>query len=310
MSEPKNHHLLPRFYLSGFCDPKGRTSESHERKGGKAQCCVWVHDRQQDCIEERTVKKLTVRRHYYSLDTPGGGRDTRPEKALAGLEDRVAPILKGLDPDWQPSVEERAILAHFAALMKFRVSGYRPWARWFAEENETDVRRQVFPSPEALREDLRRHGHPEAEDPETVERVFRDIHSGAYELTFTKNHLLERMFSISTKAARALQRRDWVFGWAPEGTSFVTSDDPFVLMDPALGPPAGYMGDVGFDVARAVGVLPLTQKACLVAFGEGGGVHHLKYSKKDVRDINIVQAKHYERWLIARHRALLARLVG
>jgi hypothetical protein len=81
-------------------------------------------------------------------------------------------------------------------------------------------------------------------------------------------------------------------------------------MDPALGPPAGYMGDVGFDVARAVGVLPLTQKACLVAFGEGGGVHHLKYSKKDVRDINIVQAKHYERWLIARHRALLARLVG
>lgn len=107
-----------------------------------------------------------------------------------------------------------------------------------------------------------------------------------------------------------MQRRDWVFGWAPEGTSFVTSDDPFVLMDPALGPPAGYMGDVGFDVARAVGVLPLTQKACLVAFGEGGGVHHLKYSKKDVRDINIVQAKHYERWLIARHRALLARLVG
>jgi hypothetical protein len=54
------------------------------------------------------------------LNTPGGAQDTRPEKALSGLEDRVAPILKGLYPDWQPSVEERAMLAHFAALMKFR----------------------------------------------------------------------------------------------------------------------------------------------------------------------------------------------
>lgn len=63
-------------------------------------------------------------------------------------------------------------------------------------------------------------------------------------------------------------------------------------------------------MARAVGVLPLTQKACLVAFGEGGGTHHLKYSKKDVRDINVAQTKHYERWLIARYRPLLERLVG
>jgi hypothetical protein len=256
------------------------------------------------------VKTLTVRRHYYSSDTPGGGRDARPEKALAELEDRVAPILKSLHSGWQPSAEERSLLAHFAVLMKFRASGFRPWAKRFAEENEADIRRQVFPTPGALREDLRRHGHPEAENTETVERVFRDIHSGAYELTLTKNHLLERMFSISAKAAQAFQWRDWVFGWAPEDSSFVTSDDPFILMDPALGPPVGYMGDVGFAVARAVGVLPLTQKACLAAFGEGGGTHHLKYSKKDVRDINVAQTKHYERWLIARHRPLLERLVG
>ncbi|QIN78290.1 DUF4238 domain-containing protein [Rubrobacter marinus] len=306
MSEPKNHHLLPRFYLSGFCDPEDQRSKGRSRD----QCRLWVHDWQQGCIEERTIKKLTVRRHYYSADTRGGGRDAGPEKVLAELEDRVAPILRSLRPGWQPGAQEKVLLAHFAALMKFRVSGYRPWALRYAEENEAEIRGRVFPDPEALREDLRRHGQPEAEDPETVERVFRDIHSVAYELTLTKNHMLERMFSIGAKAAGALLRRDWVFGWAPEGASFVTSDDPFVLMDPALGPPAGYMGDVGFAVARALALLPLTQKTCLVAFGEGGGVHHLKYSRKDVRDINIVQTKHYERWLIARHKPLLERLVG
>ena len=96
LSEPKNHHLLPRFYLSGFCDSQSRSRESYKRQGGRPQCRVWVHDRQQGCIEERSVKTLTVRRHYYSSDTPGGGRDARPEKALAELEDRVAPILKRL----------------------------------------------------------------------------------------------------------------------------------------------------------------------------------------------------------------------
>jgi hypothetical protein len=308
LGEPKSHHLLPRFYLSGFCAPEIHERENHERD--RSRCRVWVHDKEQGRIRERGVKNLSTETHYYSAEMPGGGLDAGPEKALAGLEDRVAPILKNLHPGWRPSGDERAVLAHFAALMKFRVSGYRPWALRYAEENETEIRERVFPTPEALREDLRRHGHPEAEDPETVERVFRDIHSGAYELTLTKNHMLERMFSTGAKAAGTLVQRDWVFGWAPEGTSFVTSDDPFVLMDPALGPPAGYIGDVGFAVTRALALLPLTQKTCLVAFGEGGYVDHLTYSRKDVRDINTTQAKHYERWLIARHRPLLKRLVG
>lgn len=309
MGEPKAHHLLPRFYLKGFRDPEDRRTN-----GGAARDRVWVHDREHGCIEARNIKRLTVRRHYYSADTRGGGRDATPEKALANFEDRVAPILRDLRPDWQPSGRQKAALAHFAALMKFRVSGYRPWALGYAEDNAVQIRERVFPSPEALREDLRRHGHPEAQDPETVERVFRDLHSGAYELTFTKNHLLERMFSISVRAAEALLHKRWVLGWAPPGTSFVTSDDPFVLMDPALGAPTGYMGDVGFAVARAVGLLPLTQTTCLIAMGEavgeGEGVRHLAYLKKDVRDINIAQATHYERWLIARHGPLLERLVG
>lgn len=67
-------------------------------------------------------------------------------------------------------------------------------------------------------------------------------------MTLTKNQVLECMFSTDAKAADALLRRAWVFVWAPEGPSFVTSDYPFILMYPALGT-GRYMSDVEFAVA-------------------------------------------------------------
>jgi hypothetical protein len=76
MSEPKNHHLLPRFYLSGFCNKVIHAREEHDRD--RSRCRVWVHDRERGQIRERGVKKLSVERHYYSADTPDSGRDPHP----------------------------------------------------------------------------------------------------------------------------------------------------------------------------------------------------------------------------------------
>lgn len=92
-SEPKNHHILPRFYLGGFCDKEVHAREDHEHD--RSRCRVWAYDREQDRIRERGIKKLSTRRHYYSADAPDGGRDTSPEKILAGVEDRAARILRG-----------------------------------------------------------------------------------------------------------------------------------------------------------------------------------------------------------------------
>jgi hypothetical protein len=196
------------------------------------------------------------------------------------------------------------------AVMKFRVSSYRTFSAGHVAQNEARIRMAAFPSPEAQRDDLRRYGRPEAEDPETVERVFRDIHSGAYKLTLTKNHMLQHMFSHSQKMAEVLLRQDWTFAWALQGGSFATSDDPVLVLGPDLRAPSSYMGEVGFATLGATKVLPLSQDVCLIVGSGTHSISHGRVERETVRLLNLEQAKHYERWLIARDEALVRRLIG
>lgn len=176
--------------------------------------------------------------------------------------------------------------------------------------NEANIRKRAFPSPEALRKDLRRFGHPEAEDPETVERIFRDIHSGTYKLPLTKNHMLQHMFDQSQKVAQVLLELDWTFAWAPADTSFVTSDDPVLLLDSDLKAASDFFGEVGFASPNTMKVLPLKEDLCLLVGSRGHSISHCLLDRQTVRRLNLEQTKHYERWLIARDEALLERLVG
>lgn len=126
MSEPKNHHLLPKFYLSGFRHKELHASEDHS--SDKSRWFVWVYDKEQGRIRRAGVKNLSTERHYYSADVPGGSRDARPEKALARVEDYAARVIRGLRCGSELRPEQEARLAVFFAVMKFRVSSYRPWS--------------------------------------------------------------------------------------------------------------------------------------------------------------------------------------
>jgi hypothetical protein len=271
---------------------------------------VWVHDKEQGCIRERGVKKLSTEKHYYSAEAPDGGLDPEPEKVLAGLESHAAPIIKGLRYERGLRSEEEATLAVFMASMKFRVSSYRSYARSHVAANEARIRESAFPSVGALAEGLRRAGHLEAEDPDVVRQIFREVRSGERELGLTKNHDIEHMFRHTRKIAEVLLTLDWTFAWAPSGTSFATSDDPVLVLGPNLEAPEGFVGEMGFASPGATKVLPLNQDVCLVVGLGPHSVSHGLLDRKTVRHLNLQQARHYERWLIARDKALVERLVG
>lgn len=94
MSVPKDHHLLPAFYLRGFCNGELHEGEAHE--DNPKRCRVFIHDRDRGKCRGRGVKNVAVERHFYSADTPGGGRDPEPEKMLGVLETRASLIVRGL----------------------------------------------------------------------------------------------------------------------------------------------------------------------------------------------------------------------
>lgn len=274
---------------------------------------MWVHDKEpaedQDPVRKRGVKNLSTETHYYSVEMRDGGYDPKPERVLGRLEGRAARIIGGLHYGSGLDPKEQAALAVFVALMKFRVSSYRKWSRGYVAENEARIKERAFPSVEAMREDLRRLGLPEAEDRERIERAFRDVHSGDLKMILSKNHMLEHMFSHSQKIAETLLQFDWTFAWAQDGTSFATSDDPVLVLDEDLQTPEDFFGKVGFASPGTTKVLPLRQDVCLVI---GSGEHeiaHGRLGREMVRRLNLKQINHYERWLIARDEALVKRLV-
>lgn len=271
---------------------------------------MWVHDKEQDDVRVRGVKKLTTENHYYSLETPGGGTDAYPEQQLSRLEGAAAPIIKKLYFGRGLSREEAEVLAFFFASMKFRVGSYRPFAHDHVEENKERIKASAFPSLEAVERALRRDGHPEAEDPQAVQRIFHEARYGPMALSLTKNHNIGHMFDHSRKVAHVLLTQDWTCAWAPRGAAFVTSDDPVVLLGLDLEAPESYWGDAGFASPDATKVLPLTQRVCLVIGSGPPSVGHVRLDEDGVRFLNVRQARYYVRWLIGRDEAHLRDLLA
>lgn len=136
------------------------------------------------------------------------------------------------------------------------------------------------------------------------------MHEESYKLPVTKNYMLLRMFELGDKVADVLFSFDWTFAWADERTSFVTSDDPLIVLDERMEPPDTYAGDVGVASPNTTKVLPLRQDVCLLIGTNAPSVRHVRIDRKTMRELNLKQARHYDRWLIARDQQLCERVMG
>ena len=308
MSVPKDHHLLPAFYLRGFCDGELHKGEGHE--DNPKRCRVFIHDRVRGKCRGRGVKNVAVERHFYSADTPGGGRDPESEEKLGVLETRASRIIRGLAYGQGLTDVQRAWLARFVAYMKFRTPGYRDWTKLFAEQNTKALKDFYFPTLDSMRDYLRTRGVPVDAMPEKIEELYARVHDESYKLPVTKNYMLLRMFELGDKVAEVLFSFDWTFAWADERTSFVTSDDPLVVLDERMKPPDAYAGNVGVASPKTTKVLPLRQDICLLIGTGAPSVRHVRLDRKTVRELNLKQARHYDLWLIARDQRLCERVMG
>lgn len=308
---PKDHHQLPRSYLGGFCNARLHAEECHEADSKRSRCRVWMYDKQtppgEDPVRVRGIRNATVERHYYSLDTQDGP-DPEPERALARIEGPTARIIKSLNFGETINDVSRARLAIYAVLMKFRVPAYRAWSREHAKQNVAGIRERAFPDPVTLARGLRSAGHEVAEDPAAVQKIFEDIHAGRYELQLSKNHQIQHMFENSLRPAQAFADRAWVFAWAPDETSFITSDDPVVMAHRIHGAPSSYIGPVGFASENAITNLPLRQDLMLLAMPGEKSTGHVRLSRDEVREANLMQTRHFGRWLIGRDEALVRKM--
>ena len=104
-------HTVSRFYLEGFTDPETPPNQ-------KPSC--WVLSPPHTDWYRRSPGKLTAFPDYYDGTNSDGSPDRSLEEDLGKLEGAVAPVIRALSEGSNLTVEDRKLIALFAATTRGR----------------------------------------------------------------------------------------------------------------------------------------------------------------------------------------------
>ena len=126
----------------------------------------------------------------------------------------------------------------------------------------------------------------------------------------SKNYVLTSLFEHFQPVAEHLFSYDWTFAWAAGGTVHVTSDDPFLTLGQHWRAPSSYFCSLEIAMEGVRKVLPLTRHVCHVIGTGAPATRHIRLDRQTVRGLNLQQANHYVRWLIACDKRLVENISG
>lgn len=273
----KLHHQIPQAYILRFSFDDRRV-HVFDRITGRFRC--------------DGVRSVAAESEFYTLTTIEGEKERWAEGRLAQIDEGVR-IFDKLERREGLTREERWHIAFFAGFAESRSAGFRQ------EQRERDARAE-FPEDEAL---TRRFedafcamsgvwvGFDAIED--MARQEMAHIDRGLDDLT--------AMASAGMQLAGDWFSTEWLVGFAPAGSAFVTSDRPLALLRPE-----GGFADDPFD-ENVIKVLPLSPRAALFIGGQPDepSVGSADIPAEVVRLVNASLARRATRNVIAADRALL-----
>ena len=294
MAAPKRHHYLPEAYLAGFT------------RGGTPGSLLYVFDRDAGAFRPQTPKNTAVQGHYYAVEAIDGARSSRAESILSKIEAIAIPIIRRIDGRQSLNLTEKLELAMFIALLYTRVPRFERVIREMTDGVYKRVNEREISSVERAAYWLRRHEEKTgAKLKITPEQVYEYFSAGQYNVVLEQSAVVRRMFEAALALGEVLPAMSWLVGVAPEDTSFITTDAPFVTT-----PPEKHSGPYGFGTPGAVTLVPLSQRSCLCIGGQAMLVAYSDLPKSQVREVNIALAQGCERFVIARDETLLRNTVA
>lgn len=254
---PRKHHYVSRFYLEGFCAP------ASAKTNGKR--LLWVY-------EQRREPRCSVpgaegwQRDFYSSEE-NGTKKIDTERWFAGLETRIAPLIADIVTCKRgPTDAEKTCLAAFMGTMYTRT----PLGRQLSDERfgpaTSQMLKRVATDPDEFRKlyfTMDARFRPQDDD-ETIEQVRLDILSGKNDALEERGDFrLDSIIEVGITVGEVLFEMGWQFVYAPDGHTFITSDNPVVSEVSEPGSPAIHFRS-GVNLPNAVVWFPLTRDVCLV----------------------------------------------
>lgn len=219
MNEPRLHHYVPRFYLSGFVDPNVLRREK--------KAIIWVYEKEKQ-IRRSSPEKEARQRDFYAF-VKDGSRNVEIETWLGNLEDQVAPIIASLAKDKRSITEtEKERLAVFIGTMQMRTPSGRYLSDMRIEPFVTRTMKEAAADAARFRSFVEQGLQLPGEDLGfDLEEVRQEILAGrGEELAARQDLRLLSIIEVGKKVAQVLFDMNWQTIYSENQELFLTSDDP------------------------------------------------------------------------------------
>lgn len=219
MATKANHHYIPQFYLRGFSAGAGRQAQ------------VFTFDNETKKSFTTLVRNVGSKR-YFNRVNASCVDPNHVEDRMAEVEAEIAPHLQQvIDAQMFPSD------AHFDSIMTLMalLSVRNPRMRGRMSGFHTDVIERIMSlsiSSKEIRESQIQRMRDDGvllNEEISYEEAKEFCEAGNYEILVDQTYLIQRELEMIEPVLGQLSNRNWCFVVAPEGTSFITSDDPTAL---------------------------------------------------------------------------------
>ncbi len=280
-------HYLPQVYLKGFATPTGE---------------VWRYDRNNSALKPLGTRIIGAETDLYTIITGIELSHEIETRWFSPLDGKFGPIRRKLESRREPSAEELTHLASFVAYLRVRTP---------AMIRETETRfRQMDNLLGADRNAIKYHAEQPDHKADTYILAEEQCESVPPRRAdnASRNDVLKVLVKTGMQLAHALLDLRWTLLFASDQRSFITGDNPFVIV-----PPESFDVDlegVGPLTPGAAVFIPLSSRLCLRITNSGNPVAGFRQiDGAGVRAINACLVLNCEQYLFSPSDALLNRLV-
>lgn len=219
LASKANHHFIPQFYLRSFASGVGRQSR------------LFTVDTSTKKSFTTHVRNVCSRRYYNRFEADGVHPDI--------IEDTYGEIETELSEHFKDIIQAKEFVSreHYISIMNLIaiISVRNPRFRKIFSEFHSDVAKKTMSIAlssektwQSQMDSMRDDGVPI--DHEVSYQELKDFHDrGEYDVVTDQNYLIKLELESIDTVLNCLIDRNWCFVSAPEGSDFITCDDPVVL---------------------------------------------------------------------------------
>lgn len=289
-NKPKKHHYLPQSYQKNFTNNKK---------------LVWVYDKKTKTTREQPTRTTGVINDYYTLQLNDENFNTDVETYLSNIDGLFATVFKKFQKEEQISEKERFEMSACISFLYTRTPTFQ--SRY--EKTESEAIKQInkiFYDKDKMKETIKRR-RKGVKDLNKIERI---IKGGEYDIKFKREESIVMMAKLAPQLISVFNMYEWTIYKSPKNSSFITSDNPIIMLPPSNQQPDKFAG-VGLLTPGVSLFFPLSSNLLLVMTGEERPLKNIFYlgiERKKIRAINDLIFRSSLRYVIARDKQWLEKL--